>query len=238
MFGIVQLMTALRDAQDTRPRRGRRPTLSLDAVLDAAVAILDEAGQGALTIRGLAARLDTGVGAIYHYVSGRDELLDRATNEILLNVISEKDLPDDPYEALRALSVSLYDVMQAHTWAGAYVMRDTTLQPNSLRLFELFGQQLMRIGLASEECFDAASSLVSFVMGTGAEMRELPASVVSEGKTQEEALREYADSWQQLDPEQFPFIHSIIDGFAQHDDREQFLTGVDIFLAGIRARAL
>ena len=223
----MQTMTA----QTPRaPRRGRRPTLSLEAVLGAAVALMDDAGHAALTFRALAARLETGAGAIYHYVDGRNELLDLATNAVLGDVLDELDLPDEPFEALRVLSLALYEVMQAHTWAALYLMRDTEAQPNSLRVFELFGQQFLKLGLDDEACFHATSTLVSFVVGTGAEMRELPEAVASEGRPQAEYLREYAEGWRALDAAEFPFLHRVADTFAGHDDTQQFEAGGGNFL--------
>ena len=38
-------------------------------------------------------------------------------------------------------------------------------------------------------------------------------------------------------PEQFPFVHSIVDEFADHDDREQFLAALDLTLAGLSLQA-
>lgn len=246
MFGNVAVMPPARraprggpgrSADVGAPRRGRRPTLSLDAVLDGAIALLDESGENALTFRALAARLDTGVGSIYHYVASKDELLDRATNEILGRVVDGIELPDDPQDALRALSFELYTHMQEHPWTGLYLMRDTGMQPNSMRLFDLFGRQVLRLGLPPQQAFDAVSSLVSFVVGVGAEMRRLPEEMIVEGKPQEEYLREIADAWLALDAEEFPFIHTVADQFAVHDDVAQFRTGVDMLLTGIVALA-
>lgn len=220
-----------------RVRRGRRPTLSLEAILTEAVALLDEAGEGALTFRTLAERLGTGVGSLYHYVAGRDELLDRATNVILGQVVDEIVLPDDPYAALRQLSMRTYLALQAHPWAGIYLMRDTGMQPNSMRLFDLFGRQSLKLDLTARQRFDAVSSLVSFVVGVGAEMRELPAAILVEGKSQAEYLHDYAEAWRALDPTEFPFIAATADEFEQHDDRSQFAAGVDLFLAGLAQQA-
>lgn len=233
----MQSMSPAPESKRTRGRpRGSRPALSLPAVVDASVALLDEAGQDALTFRALAARMETGVGAIYHYVTGRDELLDRATNAILADVLSGVDVREDPFEVLRTLSATLFDTLQAHEWAGAYLLRDTTMQPNSLRIFEAMGQQFMRMQLTSAQCFNAASGLLSFVVGSGAEIREMPAAFLEEGVSQEEHLQEFADAWLALDAHEFPFLHTIARDFAQHDDREQFLAGVDIYLAGVRAQ--
>lgn len=215
----MQSMSSATTPTRTRGRpRGGRPALSLDAVVTAAVALLDEAGEDALTFRALAARMETGVGAIYHYVGGRDELLDRATDAILVDVLAPVTESDEPFATLRTLSASLFDTLQRHEWAGPYLMRDATLQPHALGIFEVMGQQFMRLELPAAQCFNAASTLLSFAVGSGAENRELP------------------DAWLALDAEQFPFLHTIASGFADHDDREQFLAGVDIFLAGVRAQ--
>lgn len=211
--------------------------LSLEIVLDSAIEILDADGEGSLTLRALAARLDTGVGSLYHYVASKDELLDRATNQVLGEVVDQIELPDDPYEAMRTLSDALYVSLQAHPWMGLYLMRDTGMQPNSMRLFDLFGRQTQRLDLTTVQRFNAVSSLVSFVVGVGAEMRQLPEAMLAEGKSQEDSLREYADAWRALDPDEFPFIREAADVFEVHDDVAQFRDGVDLLLTGIAAQA-
>jgi hypothetical protein len=42
--------------------------------------------------------------------------------------------------------------------------------------------------------------------------------------------------WAKLDPAEFPFIRTIAGQLREHDDRDQFLAGVDLILAGIAAR--
>ncbi len=61
----------------------QRASHSMEAVLTEAVALLDEAGEPALTFRALAARLGGGVASIYWYVANKDELLDRASDHVL-----------------------------------------------------------------------------------------------------------------------------------------------------------
>src|SRR6478752_5410499 len=74
----------------TAPRASavrRRASHSMDAVMLEAVALLDEAGEPALTFRALAARLGTGVGSIYWYVASKEELLDRAADHVIGEVL-------------------------------------------------------------------------------------------------------------------------------------------------------
>src|SRR6478752_5690014 len=99
MFDRVQPMrgdeAVTGTSQGSARRRGQggrqRASHSLDAVVTEAVALLDEAGEPALTFRALAARLGTGVGSIYWYVSSKDELLDRAADHVMGDVLRTVD---------------------------------------------------------------------------------------------------------------------------------------------------
>jgi hypothetical protein len=44
-----------------------------------------------------------------------------------------------------------------------------------------------------------------------------------------------AAQWTQLDPAQYPFVRQVAPQLPGHDDREQFLAGIDLILAGISA---
>jgi AcrR family transcriptional regulator len=57
-------------------RQGRPPKVSRRDVVDAAIALADEAGLEAVTIRGVAARLGVAPMTLYGHVSGADELVD------------------------------------------------------------------------------------------------------------------------------------------------------------------
>jgi hypothetical protein len=46
-------------------------------------------------------------------------------------------------------------------------------------------------------------------------------------------LATVAAQWAQLDPAEYPFMHQMATQLREHDDREQFLAGIDLILAGI-----
>ena len=46
-------------------------------------------------------------------------------------------------------------------------------------------------------------------------------------------LATVAARWTQLDPAQYPFVQQVAAQLPEHDDREQFLAGIDLILAGI-----
>ncbi|WP_378148348.1 TetR/AcrR family transcriptional regulator [Cnuibacter sp. UC19_7] len=81
----------------SRRDRPAKPPLSRAAILDAAVAIVQRDGAGALTMRRLATELDTGPASLYVYVRNTTEL-----NALLIDrYLSELDLSWDGREAWR-----------------------------------------------------------------------------------------------------------------------------------------
>jgi predicted Zn-dependent protease len=50
-------------------------------------------------------------------------------------------------------------------------------------------------------------------------------------------LAAVAARWTRLDPAEYPFVHRMAAQLAGHDDREQFLAGIDLILAGIGAQS-
>ncbi|WP_256795093.1 TetR/AcrR family transcriptional regulator [Terrabacter sp. Ter38] len=224
-----------------RPPGGRRrASHSLEAVLTEAVALLDTSGEQALTFRALAARLGGGAASIYWYVSSKDELLDRAADHVLADVLAavEHVGVSDPVDDLRTIALALFDAIVERPWLGAYFMRDTGVQPNGLRLYERLGQQVLRLELTPRQSFHAVSAVVGFVVGTAADMgQQTPEAVLSGEVDRDEHLARYAAQWRALDAAEFPFIHHVVDEFADHDDAEQFRAGLELILAGLRLQA-
>ncbi|WP_329128206.1 TetR/AcrR family transcriptional regulator [Streptomyces sp. NBC_01465] len=213
----------------------------MEAVLGAAVALLDEAGEPALTLRALAARLGTGVGSIYWYVSGKDELLDRAIDHVLggvLTAVEGQTDSGDPIDDLRLMAEKLFDAIVDRPWLGGRFMRDINVQGNSLRLYEELGRQTLRLDLTPRERFYAVSAIVGVVVANAADLgQEPPAEVVDGIVGREEFLGRYAQTWRELDAEEYPFVRDIVEEFDGHDDKEQFLAALDLTLAGLRIQA-
>ena len=224
-----------------RPRGRRRASHSLDTVLGEAIGILDESGESALTFRALAARLGGGVASIYWYVSSRDELLDRATEEVMGRVLADGEAltaGPDPVANVRAIALALFDEFVRRPWFGQFMLRNNGLQPNSLAMFDRIGQQLMKIDLTPRQRFHAASSIISYVVGVAIDTAQPPPQEFLEsGMDREEFLSAFADRWKALDPARYPFMHQIADEMAVHDDIDVFRSGLDLLLAGVRLQA-
>jgi hypothetical protein len=55
--------------------------------------------------------------------------------------------------------------------------------------------------------------------------------------TRAEFLDTVSTAWANLDPDEYAFTRSVADQLRDHDDREEFLAGIDIILDGIAARS-
>jgi AcrR family transcriptional regulator len=200
----------------------------MEAVMTEAVALLDEAGEPALTFRALATRLGTGVGSIYWYVSGKDVLA--ATDRLPAS--------DDPIDGMRAIAIVLFEAIADRPWLGDYFMRDTGVQPNGLKLYDRLGQQVLRLDLTRRERFHAVSAVIGYVVGIAADLGQQPPEQVLAGEISRDAyLAQWAEQWRALDPAEFPYMHEVADEFEGHDDAEQFRAGLDLLLAGLRLQA-
>jgi AcrR family transcriptional regulator len=220
------------------PRAERRAdALSKERIVEAAIEILDAEGENALTFRVLAARLATGAGAIYHHVAGKDELLATATDDVvaraLADVVAGADAGDDPQEAIRAVALGVFDAIDAHPWVGTQLSREPW-QAAILRVLEAFGGRLDALGVPPQAQFDCASALLSYVLGLAGQYAAA-ARLVAPDADRSSFLTGVAARWERLDPAQYPFVRGIAAQLPGHDDRTQFVAGIDLVLAGIAA---
>src|SRR6187431_3361122 len=115
-------------ASQARPREETRPALSRERVLEAAIALADQAGIGSLTMRKLAQELGVEAMTLYYYVAKKDDIL----NGIVDIVIGEIELPspgDDWKPALRRMAISAYEVLVRHPWAAGLVLSSSGVRP-------------------------------------------------------------------------------------------------------------
>jgi AcrR family transcriptional regulator len=217
----------------TRSSRRRDP-LSQERLVNAAIEILDAEGEDALTFRLLAARLCTGPGAIYHHVANKDELLKAAAFQVIGSAVDGAPRQREPVEAIRSTAAAVFDAIDAHPWAGAQLAREPW-QLAVIRLFETFGQLVRELGVPESAQFDAVSTLVNYSLGLAGQYAA-GARVLGSHTDRSAFLREIAEQWEQLDPTSFPFMRSLSAGLDQHDDRTQFLAGIDLILAGTTSR--
>ena len=219
----------------TRPQQPQRraDALSKEQIVGAAMAILDAEGESALTFRALAARLATGSGAIYWYVASKSELLAAITDDVIARVMTGTVSGAEPGQAIRATALGVFDAIDAHPWVGAQLSREPW-QPAVLQILERVGEQVQALGVPAGAQFDCASAVVNYILGLAGQYAA--GARLLAGVTDRPAfLATVAARWRQLDPAAYPFVRQVAAQLPGHDDREQFLAGIDLILAGIGA---
>jgi AcrR family transcriptional regulator len=219
-------------AKSQRTER-RADALSKDRIVEAAIEILDRDGEAALTFRALAARLATGIGAIYWHVADKSALLAATTDDVIARVMTDVR-GADPRQAVRAMALGVFDAIDAHPWVGAQLSR-APWQAAMLQLFESVGEQLQVLGVPERAQFDAACALVNYILGCAGQnaANAANARLLPGAPDREAFLGAMAAQWAQLDPAKYPFVRQIATQLPEHDDREQFVAGIDLILAGV-----
>ncbi|WP_238008389.1 TetR family transcriptional regulator [Dactylosporangium sp. AC04546] len=220
-------------ASRTRHTGRREEALSRERIVAAAVELLDVAGEGGLSFRALSAQLRTGPGAIYWHVANKDELLAAATDAVLAGALAADPTGETPEHAIRAVALGVFDAIDVHPWVGAQLARLAS-QSSVLQVFERIGRQVQALGVPAAAQFDAASALLNYVLGVAGQ-NAANARSQAPGTSRADVLGAESALWASLDPAAYPFIHTVAGQLRDHDDRAQFLAGVDLIVAGMRS---
>ncbi|WP_067681883.1 TetR/AcrR family transcriptional regulator [Nocardia miyunensis] len=142
-----------------RPKRGPKPSLSLDRIVTEAIALADSEGPVNLSMQRLAERLGCAKMALYRYVPGKAELtalmLDAAMGDLPDPVAATKDSTEEPWRAqLRAWCVTSYERFCEHTWMLGMLVAPRPLGPNEIDWFEAGLAPLADSGLTGPERLD------------------------------------------------------------------------------------
>ncbi|MFC9130449.1 TetR/AcrR family transcriptional regulator [Streptomyces sp. NPDC057099] len=118
-----------------RPERGARgpaPERSRAQITAAAVELADAEGLAAVSMRQVAAKLDTGPASLYRYLADRNELLDLMTDAVAGEIDLTTPLTGDPVEDLLALAVQSKEAHLRHPWLLDVPTEPLRLGPNGL----------------------------------------------------------------------------------------------------------
>ena len=133
-------------------------------MLTAALAIADAGGLEPLSMRKLAKELGVEAMSLYHYVSGKDELVQGMVNLVLGEI--ELPAPDEHWKAaLRRIAVSHRKALARHPWAARLMFARTDALPARTRYMETVLRTLAQAGFSPELTDLAYHAFESHVMG-------------------------------------------------------------------------
>ncbi len=150
-----------------------RTPLSRERVLDGATSVADAGGLASLTIRSIAQELGVKPMSVYHYVGGKDEIIDG----IVDRVFGEMELPttqQDWRTEMQRRCVSARAVLRRHSWAIPLLQSRRSPGPATLRHLDAVIGCLRAAGFSLELTAHAYALIDSYVYGFAMSEASLP----------------------------------------------------------------
>jgi AcrR family transcriptional regulator len=227
-----------------RGSRPRREPISQEAIVTAAIGLLDREGLAALSMRRLAEELGTGAASLYWHVGSKDGLLDLVLDEI----IGEAKVPDpDPgrwQEQLKEVARGQRRISLRHPYIVRISIGRIPMGPNALRFSERVLGILRAGGLPPRLAVQGYLLLIATINGftideTGVDDVPDPAANVppTDPDSRQQAANMARDYIASLPATQFPNMTALADEFALADPDERFDLLIDIFVDGLSRRA-
>ncbi len=135
-----------------------------DEVLATALALLDDVGLDAITIRRLAERLGLQPGALYRHFTSKRELLDAMVERIVAQAPAP-DMSGDWPDQVRAIASATRAGMLAYRDGARLMSTFYTPGPSAVTAWERFTGLLMGAGLDFEGANRAVDTVMSYVNG-------------------------------------------------------------------------
>ena len=167
-------------AREPVSRRGQppRPALSRAAIIGAGLQIADGEGLHAVTMRRVAAELDTSASALYVYISGRDDLLDAMFDHVMTEV-AEAAIPKGSWRVrLGSLLIKSVKAAGGHGGLAQVALSRVPSGPNAQKITGRV-KALLAEGQIAEAAVPAALDLLALFVTAAALDRVPTASFTS-----------------------------------------------------------
>ncbi len=224
--------------------RGPKPGLSVDGIVETAVAVADAEGLGAVSMARVAQQLGYTTMSLYRHVTSKEELLQLMWNASAQGA-EELELEGEGWrDRLRTWAMVQRHMLDRHPWITQMPMAAPPMAPNSLTFVEKGLEALDASGLPDADKLRVIGLISSYTLSE-ARMAHDAASVNQRSPTDggrplpswtfESLLRELVDQ------RAYPRLHKIAwskeigedpSGFDEH---EEYQFGLDRILDGVQA---
>lgn len=200
--------------------------LSVDAIVDAGLELIDADGVGALTMRRIAERLGTSPMSLYRHVATKDELVARIADRYF----AETELPDTadlPWqEAIVEATAAAFGAFVEHPHLREIAAMQHADAVAMFRMTEVILGALRGAGLDDREAVEALDTITSYAAGFTQRMGR------TVGPTQDERLRRIHD----LPRDEFGNVVELSGALVTIDFERRFEDGLRLIIDGIESR--
>jgi hypothetical protein len=137
-----------------------------------------------------------------------------------------------PEATIRAVALCLFDMIDEHPWVGSALTSAAVLSP-IVRILERVGRQIRVLGVPEKQQWAAVGALMAYILGVSRQNAANGQLARTQGLDRSDFLASVSTAWSQLDPAEYPFTRSVAGRIRDHDDRVDFLAGIDLILKGI-----
>jgi AcrR family transcriptional regulator len=216
------------------PRRARpaRTPLSREAIVDAALRVVDREGADALSMRRVAEELGTGPASLYWHVSGKDELINLVVDRVVGEIEPPRPDPARWQEQFREWALRTREVFRRHPGVGALTLGRIPVGPNLVRLAESSLALLRGAGIP-DRIAAYAPDLLGLYLGASAyeESLGLP-SPTGEELHPDQVVAMIRGYFASMPADRFPNVHATLDEMFSGGPDERFELGLEIIIRG------
>ncbi|RDI62719.1 TetR/AcrR family transcriptional regulator [Nocardia pseudobrasiliensis] len=203
------------DRDDGKPALGRKPGLTVEAVVTTALRIADDTGLDTLSMRRVATALGVGTMTLYTYVPGKAELLDLMIDKALREralPLDDRSRPDDWRRQLELYADRTRTMYRRHRWLRRVSTVHPPLGPGMMDGHEYLLRALSGLGLTPAQAA-AASHALRVVIDAVARVEVADEQVErSTGQSQDAWWQARMSFWQTyFDAERYPAIFATWD---------------------------
>jgi AcrR family transcriptional regulator len=222
-------------AQQTKTRRRRRAPLTRERVLHAALALADEGGHEALSMRNLGKQLGVEAMSLYNHVANKEDILDGLIDLVFAELEVPSPGADDWKGAMRRRAISVREALNRHRWAVGLMEGRLNPGPASLRSHDAMMGCLREAGFPFRAAVHASSVLDAYIYGFALQEKHLPFDTPEQVSEVMEIQRAHVPEM-----DDYPYLVEVATEMAKagYDYATEFEFGLDLILDGLeRLRA-
>ena len=215
--------------------RGRpaRAPLTQQAIVDAALRVLEHEGAEKLSMRRVADELGTGAASLYWHVASKDELVNLLVDRVASEIQVPPPDPDRWQEQLKEWMLQARQVFKRYPGVAGLTLGRVPIGPNLVRWTEWLLALLRGAGIP-DRIAAYAGDLGGLYLGASAYEEGMPLpSPTGEDLPPEKILAMFRGYYESLPADRFPNVHATLDVLFSGGPDERFELGVDVIIRGL-----
>jgi AcrR family transcriptional regulator len=214
------------ETKPSGPNARKRPRLTPEAIIEAAMRLADAEGLEAVSIRRVAAELDARAMSLYDHFASKRELLASMADVGVGEMLASKPLPSEWREAVAVAARKMYAAYAHHPWMLFVTAERPRPGVNGIRMAKQMARALANLPLEHEDVWQVQGIVNDYVIGY---------SFRTVGTVDPEDMEAAIAA---SDVVEFPELAALPDNLRARSSIERFELGLQTVLDGVEKRFL